>query len=80
MSSKMPREKGNIRLIGSRIVASGAKGGRNGKNSNRNVRVVTVARRIKSAVLISVRINKLGIMIECLPAIWSEINTFCNEI
>ena len=65
LSSKMPREKGNIRLIGSRIAASGAKGGRNGKHSSRNVRVVAVARRIKRAVLISVRliIDLEGMMI-----------------
>jgi hypothetical protein len=61
LSSNNPREKGNIRVIGSRILEMGEKGGRKGKKRRRNVIDVTAAKRTKSVRLYN-GINKLELL------------------
>ena len=51
LSSKIPRSNGNIRVIGSRMVEIGAKGGRNGRKRIRKDIDVTMASRINSCSL-----------------------------
>ena len=45
LSSKSPRPKGNIRVIGSRIVRGDENGGRNGRNRTTNAPLVAIASR-----------------------------------
>lgn len=52
LSSKRPRANGNIRVIGSRMVAVGAKGGRKGRKRRKNVKEVTIAKRTKRITLV----------------------------
>ena len=51
LSSKIPRLKGKMRVIGSSRADSGAKGGRKGKKKIRNARIVVIPRRRSNRAL-----------------------------
>jgi len=48
LSSKIPRSKGNIRMMGPSIAENGAKGGRKGRKKIKKDNTVTSARRASS--------------------------------
>lgn len=64
LSSKRPRAKGNIRLIGCRIADGEANGGSQGMNSTVKVDTVTIARLMNSFALIGTPDELLWIRIK----------------
>ena len=60
LSSKIPRAKGNIRVMGLRMALRGANGGRKGRKSRVKEAIVVIPRRVKCRTLLSGEQEKLG--------------------